>query len=114
MRFVTYKQYFRGFECQRLRERAVGTRVRLGATQCARTQADFKMVRESDDREVRVAVAQAGEPEARLESLECGQDFGIRLDLVARGKPDRERFVRHVPLVAHLDRAPREGFTTQE
>ena len=114
MRFVTYKQYLRGFECQRIRERRVGARIGFGATQCTSVQSDFKMVRESDDFEVRVAIAQRGESEARLEMLEAGNDFAVRLDLVASGKPDRERFLRHVPLVAHLGRAPRYGFAAQE
>jgi hypothetical protein len=58
VRFVAYKQYFGGFQCQRGSQRAVGTNVRLGASKCRSMQPHLKMVREADRHEIRVAVAE--------------------------------------------------------
>jgi len=113
MRFVAYKQYFRGCERQRVGEPRVGARVRLGASECTGVQGDFKMVRESDHGQIGIAVGEGCQPKAALEFLERRNHVGVRFELIARGVPEREGLVRHLTLVTHRFAEPGDGFAAK-
>ena len=59
------------------------------------------MVREPDHREIGIAIGECRQPIAALECLERRNHICERLELVARGVPEREGLVRHLALVAN-------------
>ena len=112
--FVAYKQYFRGMQCQRTGQRAVHARVGLGATERARMQRDFEVMRDTDRAEVGIAIGQGRQPIAGPELLERREHVVERHALVARRVPHGKCLLRHGSFVADGFREPREILETQE
>ena len=71
------------------------------------------MVRKPDHREIGIAIGECRQPKAALEYLERRNHIGERLELIARGMPERKGLMRHLALVANGFAEPCDGLAPQ-